>query len=68
MLGRRSLSFPLFPCDLELEHTLREIRAERNSNLLEERHTNTMGEVNHVAIRDHYLPITYTISPHVSSC
>jgi hypothetical protein len=60
MLGRRSLSFPLIPCDLELERTLRQTRFERNSNLLEERHTETMGEVNHVVLRYHYLPITYT--------
>ena len=59
MLGRRSLSFPLIPCDLELERTLRQTRIERNSNLLEEHHTKTIGEVNHMALRDHYLPTTY---------
>ena len=60
MQARRSLSFPLIPCDLKLEHTLRQTRVERNSNLLGEHHTETMGEVNHVALRDHYLLTTYT--------
>ena len=58
MLGRRSLSLPLIACDPDIEHTLRQLRAEKNSNLLREHTTETMGD--HVALRDHYLPTTHT--------
>jgi hypothetical protein len=58
MLGRRPLSFPLIPCDLELEYILRQNRAQRNSNLPERLHIETMGEVNHMALQDYYLPPT----------
>jgi hypothetical protein len=34
MLGRRSLSLPLISCDPDIERTLRQLRSERNSNLL----------------------------------
>ena len=60
MLGRQSLSLPLIACDPDIEHTLRQLRAKRNSKLPKEHTTETMGEVNHVALRDHYLPTTYT--------
>jgi hypothetical protein len=65
MLGRRSLSFPLIPWDLQLECTLRQTRAEWNSNLLEEHYTETIGEGNHMALRGHCLPTMYT-TPHAS--
>jgi hypothetical protein len=67
MLGHHSLSLPLITYDLDFECTLRQTRAKRNSNLLGERHTETMGDGNLVALRDHYLPTMYT-SPHVSGC
>ena len=60
MLGRRSLSLPLITCDPDIEHTLRKIRAERNSNLPKEHTTDTMAVANHVALQDHYIPPTYT--------
>ena len=61
MLGRRSLSLPLITCDPDIEHTHRQIRAERNSNLPKEHTTNTMARANHVALQDHYIPPIYTI-------
>jgi hypothetical protein len=60
MLGRRSLSLPLITCDPDIEHTLRQIRAERNSKLSKIRTTDTMAGANHVALQDHYIPPTYT--------
>jgi len=60
MLNHRSLSLPLNSCDLEIERTLRQLRSEKNSNLLEERLTKTIDENNHMALKDHYLPTTYT--------
>jgi hypothetical protein len=60
MLGRRSLSLPLISCDPNIERTLRQLRSERNSNLLGEHITETMGDNNPMALRDHYLPTTYT--------
>jgi hypothetical protein len=60
MLGRRSLSLPLITCDPDIEHTLRQIRAERNSKLSKIRTTDTMAGANHVALQDHYIPLTYT--------
>jgi hypothetical protein len=60
MLGRRSLSLPLITCDPNIEHTLRQIRAERNSKLSKEHTTNTMAGANHVALQDLYIPPTYT--------
>jgi hypothetical protein len=60
MLGRRSLSLPLISCDPDIEHTLRQIRAERNSKLSKENTTDTMVGAPHVALQDHYIPPTYT--------
>ena len=60
MLDRRSLSLPLITCDLYIEHTLRQIRAKRNSKLSKEHTTDTMARVPHVALQDHYIPPTYT--------
>jgi hypothetical protein len=60
MLGLRSLSLPLIACDPNIEHTLKQLKAERNSNLPKEHTTETMGEANHVALQDHYIPPTYT--------
>ena len=60
MLGRRSLSLPLITCDPDIEHTLRQLRAERKSNLPKEHIADTMAEVPHVALQDHYIPLTYT--------
>jgi hypothetical protein len=60
MLGRRSLSLPLITCDPDIEHTLRQLRAERKSKLPKEDTTDTMAEANHVALQDHYIPPTYT--------
>jgi hypothetical protein len=60
MLRRHSLSLPLISCDLNIERTLRQLRSERNSNLLGERPTETMGDNNPLALRDHYLLTTYT--------
>jgi hypothetical protein len=56
----RSLSLPLNSCDLDIERTLRQLRSERNSNLLGARLTETMGGDNPMALQDHYLPTTYT--------
>ena len=59
MLGRRSLSLPLFPFDTELERTLRHARnpLRRHNNL-----ENMVEENNNppMALRDHFLPKTYT--------
>lgn len=60
MLGRRSLSLPLISCYPDIERILRQLRSERNSNLLGKRTTETMGDDNPIALRDHYLPTTYT--------
>jgi hypothetical protein len=60
MLGRCSLSLPLISCDPDIERTFRQLRSERNSNLLGERLTETMGDNNPMALRDHYLPTTCT--------
>ena len=60
MLGCRSLSFPLIDCDPDIEHTLRQLRTERNSNFPKEHTTDTMAQTNHVALQDHYIPPTYT--------
>jgi hypothetical protein len=49
MLGRRSLSLPLISCDPDIERTLRQLISERNSNLLGERTTKTMGDNNPMA-------------------
>jgi hypothetical protein len=45
MLGRRSLSLPLIPCDPDIEHTLRQLRAERKASLSKENTTDTMAGV-----------------------
>jgi hypothetical protein len=60
MLGRRSLSLPLISCDLDIEHTLRQIRAEKKASLSKENTTDTMAGAPHVALQDHYIPPTYT--------
>jgi hypothetical protein len=60
MLGCHSLSLPLISCDPNIELTLRQLRSKRNSNLLGECTTETMGDNNPMALRDHYLPTTYT--------
>jgi hypothetical protein len=56
MLGRYSLSLPLITCDPDIECTIRQLRVEKNSNLLEKRTTETMGDP--IVLRDHYLPST----------
>jgi hypothetical protein len=48
------LSLPLIACDLNIEHTLRQIRAKRNSKLAKEHTTDTMVGANHIALQDHY--------------
>jgi hypothetical protein len=60
MLGRHSLPSPLISCDPDIERTFRQLRSERDSNLLRERPTESMGDNNPMALRYHYLPITYT--------
>jgi uncharacterized coiled-coil protein SlyX len=60
MLGRRSLSLPLISCDPDIEHTLRQLRAERKASLSKENTTDTMAGIPHVALQDHYIPPTYT--------
>jgi hypothetical protein len=60
MLGRRSLSLPLISCDLDIEHTLRQLRAEKKANLPKEPTTDIMAGAPHVALQDHYIPPTYT--------
>jgi hypothetical protein len=60
MLGRRSLSLPLVSCDLDIEHTLRQLRAERKASLSKENTIDTMAGIPHVALQDHYIPPTYT--------
>jgi hypothetical protein len=60
MLGRRTLSLPLISCDPDIKHTLRQIRAKRNSELPIEHTTDTMAGVPHVALQDHYIPPNYT--------
>jgi hypothetical protein len=60
MLGRRSLSLPLNSCDPDIEHTLRQLRAERKASLSKENTTDTMAGVPHIALQDHYIPPTYT--------
>jgi hypothetical protein len=60
MLGRQSLSLPLISCDPDIEHTLRQISAERNSKLSTENTTDIMAGAPHVALQHHYIPPTYT--------
>jgi hypothetical protein len=60
MLGRRSLSLPLVSCDPDIEHTLRQLRAERKASLSKENTIDTMAGIPHVALQDHYIPPTYT--------
>jgi hypothetical protein len=60
MLGRRSLSLPLISCDPDIEHTLRQLRAERKASLSKENTTDTMAGIPHIALQDHYIPPTYT--------
>jgi hypothetical protein len=60
MLGRRSLSLPLISCDPDIEHILRQLRAERKASLSKENSTDTMAGVPHVPLQDHYVPPTYT--------
>jgi hypothetical protein len=60
MLGRRSLSLPLISYDPDIEHTLRQLRAERKASLSKESTTGTMAGTLHVALQDHYIPPTYT--------
>jgi hypothetical protein len=60
MLGRRSLSLPLISCNLDIEHTLRQLRAKRKASLSKENTTDTMAGVPHIALQDHYIPPTYT--------
>jgi hypothetical protein len=60
MLGRRSLLLPLNSYDPDIERTFRQLRFERNSNLLGKRPTETIGDDNRMALRDHYLPTAYT--------
>jgi hypothetical protein len=60
MLGCRSLSLLLITCDPVIEHTLRQLRAERKSNLPKDHTTDTMARVPHLALQDHYISPTYT--------
>jgi hypothetical protein len=60
MLGRRSLSLPLFSCDLDIEHTLRQLRAERKASLSKENTIDAMAGIPHIALQEHYIPPTYT--------
>jgi hypothetical protein len=60
MLGHRSLPLPLNSCDPNIEHTLRQLRAERKANLSKENTTGTMAGAADVALQDHYIPPTYT--------
>jgi hypothetical protein len=60
MLGRRSLFLPLISCDPDIEHTLRQLRAEKKASLSKENTTNTMAGAPHVALQDHYIPPIYT--------
>lgn len=60
MLGRRSLLLPLNSCDPDIDHTFKQLRSKKNSNLLEKWPTKTMDENNPMALRDHYLPTMYT--------
>jgi hypothetical protein len=59
MLGCQSLSLQLITCDPDIEHTFRQIKAERNSKLPKEHTTDTMVGANHIALQDHYIPPTY---------
>jgi hypothetical protein len=60
MLGRQSLSLPLISCDPDIEHTFRQLRAEKKASLSKENTINTMAGTPHVALQDHYIPPTYT--------
>ena len=60
MLGRRSFSLPLIACDPDIEHTLRQLRAEGKFNLPKEPTTDIMAGAPHVALQDHYIPPTDT--------
>jgi hypothetical protein len=62
MFGRRSLSLPIFPCDLDLERTLRQQRTERNLDLRVPTVEHMAEENRAVLLRDHYVPSTYTPS------
>jgi uncharacterized coiled-coil protein SlyX len=43
-----------------IEHTLRQLRAERKASLSKENTIDTMAGIPHVALQDHYIPPTYT--------
>jgi hypothetical protein len=60
MLGRRSLSLPLISCYPNIEHTLRQLRAEKKASFSKENTIATMADASHVALQDHYIPPTYT--------
>jgi len=60
MLSHCFLSLLLISCDPDIDCTLKKLRSERNSDLLEERPTETMGDNSPMALRDHYLPTMYT--------
>jgi hypothetical protein len=72
MFGRRSLSLPIFSCDLDIERTLIQLRTERNSSLRARSEEHMAEEPKPVLLRDHYVPPTYTPSsclqlPHITT-
>jgi hypothetical protein len=62
MFGRRSLSLPIFPCDIDIERTLRQLRTERDSSLRACTVEHMAEEPRPKLLRDHYVPSTYTSS------
>jgi hypothetical protein len=60
MLGHRSLSLHLISCNPDIERTLRQLIFKRNSDLLGERPTETMGDDNPMTLRDYNLLTAYT--------
>jgi hypothetical protein len=62
MFGHHSLSLPIFPCDLDIERTLRQLRIEKNSSLRARSLEHMAKEPKPVLLRDHYVSSTYTPS------
>jgi hypothetical protein len=60
MLGHHSLSLPLITCYPNIKCTTRQHKAEKNSSLLGKHTTEIMGDGDPIALRDQYLPTTFT--------
>jgi hypothetical protein len=67
MFGRRSLSLPIFPTDLDLERILRQQRTERNLDLRGPTVEHMLEENRVVLLRDHYTPSSCLRLPNITA-